>query len=106
MNSRNRRDRRDHFEPFEIRVRESLMSEAGRKAPSPEARRLLLERAGRQQRGLGWRWRLPSLSFAVSSLFDGRYSRLVNANTETHVLYVEALFGPRLGWASFNQLIR
>lgn len=103
MNSRNRRDR---LGPFEIRIRESLITEAGRKAPSADARRLLLERAARQQRQLGWRWRLPSLSFAVSSLFDGRYSRLVNPNTETHVLYVEALFGPRLGWASFNQLIR
>jgi hypothetical protein len=103
MNSRNRRD---HLGPFEIRIRESLTTEAGRKAPGPEVRRLLLERAGRQQRRLGWRWRLPSLSFAVSSLFDGRSSRLINANTEMHVLYVEALFGPRLGWASFNQLIR
>jgi len=103
MNSHKRRDR---LGPFEIRIRESLMTEAGRKTPSPEVRRLLLERAARQQHRLGWRWRLPSLSFAVSSLFDNRHSRIVNENTQTHVLYVEALFGPRLGWASFNQLIR
>jgi hypothetical protein len=104
MNSRERRDRLD---PFEIRIRESLMTEAGRKTPAPEVRRSLLERADRRQRRLGWRWPVLSfLSFALPSLFDPGYANLSGPTTQVHVLYVESLFGPRLGWASFNQLIR
>ena len=103
MNSRERRDRLD---PFEIRIRESLMAEAGRKAPAPEVRRALLERAGPRRRR-GWRMPLiPILSFVLPSLFDPGYAQVTNQNSQTHVLYVEALFGPRLGWASINQLIR
>jgi hypothetical protein len=104
MNSRERRDRLDSFE---IRIRESLMAEAGRETPAPEVRRALLERAGRQQRRFGWRLPLlPLLSFALPSLFDPGYAQPANENSQVHVLYVESLFGPRLGWASFNQLIR
>jgi hypothetical protein len=104
MNSRERRDRLD---PFEIRIRESLMAGAGRKAPAPEVRRALLERADRQQRRFGWRLPFLSiLSFALPTLFDPGYARFANQNSQVHVLYVESLFGPRLGWASFNQLIR
>jgi hypothetical protein len=103
----NLRERRDRLDPFEIRIRESLMADAGRKAPAPEVRRALLERARPRRRRLGWRLPfIPILSFALPSLFDPGYATGGSQNSQTHVLYVEALFGPRLGWASINQLIR
>jgi hypothetical protein len=103
----NSRDRRDRLDSFEVRIRQSLNAEASRKAPSAEVRRALLERAARQQRRLGWRLPfLPLLSLALPGLFDSADHRLTNPNSQIHVLYVEALFGPRLGWASYNQLIR
>ena len=98
MSSRNRRE---SFDPFEISVREALQARVAHKTPAPDVRRNLLERAVRQQRRFPWR-----MPITWPSLF--RESRLPHDQlaAQHHLLYVENLFGPRLGWFSFNQLMR
>jgi hypothetical protein len=104
----NSRDRRDGLDPFEVRIRESLLLRAGRQAPASDTRRRLLQRAHEQRRRLGWRrpmWSVLTLGFP--GLFDpGYHNRMAFATAQQHQLYAEALFGPRLGWASFSQLLR
>jgi hypothetical protein len=97
----NSRERRGTFDPTEILIRESLQERAG-KAPRPELRRQVLQRAARQQRRLAWRLP-PSLSRVLSDSPSVRYSPW---SPENHMLSVEALFGLRLGWFSYNHLMR
>jgi hypothetical protein len=98
MNSRNGRESVD---PFELLIRQSLEDRAGGKTPRPVVRRTLLARAARQQRRLSWR--LPG---SVTGLFKHDYARFSHHTTQNQMLYLEALFGPRLGGYSFNQLMR
>lgn len=95
------RDRRESLDQFEILIRESLAARAGGRAPAPQARRGLLQRAAREQRRFSWR-----LPVSLPGLFNDGQSRLTNQSTQHHRLYLEALFGPRLGWFSFNQFMR
>lgn len=95
------RDRRESLDPFEITVRESLQARAAQQTPAPDVRRRLLQRAVRQQRRFPWR-----SPIAWPSLFRENRAPLDHLATQHHMLYVESLFGPRLGWFSFNQLMR
>ncbi len=96
----NSRDRRESFDAFEVMIRQGLHTRAGEKLPRPELRRELLQRAGRQPRRAPWR-----LPVALPSLFsEPDYVRQRTA--ENHMLYLESLFGLRLGWFSYNQLMR
>ncbi len=55
----------------------------------------------RQQRRFPWR-----LSLSWPGLFRDNHTPQDHYATQHHLLYVENLFGPRLGWFSFNQLMR
>jgi hypothetical protein len=98
MNSRNGRDSAD---PMEKLIRQSLQDEAGGKTPRPVARRNLMQRAARQQRRFAWR--LPG---TVTGLFRQDFARFSHHTAQNQMLYLEALFGPRMGGYSFNQLMR
>ncbi|MCC7358252.1 MAG: hypothetical protein IT317_02175 [Anaerolineales bacterium] len=98
MNSRNRREVLD---PLEVTLRDSLRAAAGSAAPAPTLRRRLLQRAARQQRRLPWR-----AAFGRPGLFRESHTSHDHLAAQYHLLYVENLFGPRLGWFSFNQLMR
>lgn len=98
MNSRKGRDRND---PFETLLWHSLQDRAGSQAPRPVVRRSLLQRAARQQRRFSWR--LPG---TVTGLFSHEYAGFSHHSAQNQMLYLEALFGPRLGGYSFNQLMR
>jgi len=95
------RDRRESLDPFEVLLRESLRAKAAHAAPAPDVRRRLLQRAARQQRRLPWR-----LPFSWPGLFRDSHFPHDQHAAQHHLLYVENLFGPRLGWFSFNQLMR
>lgn len=95
------RDRRASLDPFEIVVRESLRSKTARAVPAPDLRHTLLQRAARQQRRFPWRRPL-----AWPGLFRDNRLPLDHYAAQRHRLYLESLFGPRLGWFSFNQLMR
>jgi hypothetical protein len=98
----NSRERRESLDPFEILLRESLMARVAGKTPSADGRRRLQQRAARQQRR--WVWRLP---FSIPGLFTDSSRLLGNEPvTHQHLLYVEALFGPRLAWFPLNQVLR
>lgn len=101
MNSRERRAGRDSADPRELLIRQSLQDRAGGKTPRPVVRRNILQRAARQQRR--YAWRLPS---SVTGLFKHDYAHFSHHTSQNQMLYVEALFGPRLGGFSFNQLMR
>jgi hypothetical protein len=95
------RDRRAPLDPFEMLVRESLRERATGRLPEPEVRDRLLVRAERQQRRME---QGPSLSLA--DLFGERPSRFGYTAAPNHFICLEALFGPRTSWFSFNQLTR
>jgi len=95
------RDRRAPLDPFEILVRESLREHADGRLPEPEVRSEMLAKAERQQRRMD---QGPSLSFG--NLFGERPSRFAYSASPTHFICLEALFGPRTSWFSFNQLTR
>jgi hypothetical protein len=95
------RDRRTPLDPFEILVRESLSERADDRLPEPEVRGELLAKAERQERRLA---QGPSLSLA--DLFGERPSRFGYTAGPNHFICLEALFGPRTSWFSFNQLTR
>ena len=97
----NSRDRRESLDPFELTLRDSLKASAGSAAPAPDVRRRLLQRAVRQQHRFPWR-----VSVAWPGLFRESHTPHDHLATQHHLLYVENLFGPRLGWFSFNQLMR
>lgn len=98
MSSRNRRAPLD---PFEMLVRESLSERAAGRRPEPEVRGELLAKAERQQRRLAHG---PALSLA--DLFGERPSHFGYSAGANHFICLEALFGPRTSWFSFNQLTR
>jgi hypothetical protein len=98
MSSRNRRE---SFDPFEISLREALHARAARATPAPDLRRQLLQRAAKQQRRFPWR-----LPISWPGLFRESRPAQDHLAAQRHMLYVEHLFGPRLGWFSFNQLMR
>ncbi len=95
------RDRRESLDPLEIALRESLRANAAHAIPAPDVRRQLLQRAARQQRRFPWR-----LSVSWPGLFRDNHAPHDHRAAQHHLLYVENLFGPRLGWFSFNQLMR
>ena len=95
------RDRREPLDALEVLIRQSLRERAAGKAPSPLRRREVLQRAAHQRRHLAWR--LPRL---FVGLFGERPSWFVYADDQYTPVYLESLFGPRLGWFSFNQLVR
>jgi hypothetical protein len=93
------RDRREPLDALEVLIRQSLHERVpATAAPRPEVRRRLMNRASRQTRRLGWR--LPVvLNRSLEDLASRSYT-----SPQTHILYAEALFGPRLSW--LNQLMR
>jgi hypothetical protein len=93
------RDRRESLDALEVLIRQSLQERVPpAAAPRPEVRRRLLDRAGRQARRMGWR--LPVMTNrTLEDLASRAYT-----SPQAHILYAEALFGPRLSW--LNQLIR
>lgn len=95
------RDRRESLEPFEIAVRDSLLARAAHPTPAPAVRRQLLQRAARQQRRFPWR-----SPIAWPGLFRENQTPPDHRAAQHYMLSVEGLFGPRLGWFSFNQLMR
>lgn len=95
------RERRAPLDAFDLLVRESLRERAAGRLPEPEVRAELLLKAERQQRRLA---QGPSLSLA--DLFGERPSRFGYAASPNHFICLEALFGPRTSWYSFNQLTR
>ena len=95
------RERRAPLAAFDLLVRESLRERAAGRLPEPEVRAELLLKAERQQRRLA---QGPSLSLA--DLFGERPSRFGYAASPNHFICLEALFGPRTSWYSFNQLTR
>jgi hypothetical protein len=98
MSSRERRGPADDLDSL---IRESLLERAGGRYPRPAMRRALLQRAARQQRRLGWR--LPSVHLRLLRPDPARFAPHAAFN---HMLYVQALFGPRLGWTCFSSLMR
>ena len=82
-------------------VRESLRERANGRLPAAEVRAELLVKAERQQRRME---QGPSLSLA--DLFGERPSRFGYTAAPNHFICLEALFGPRTSWFSFNQLTR
>jgi hypothetical protein len=86
---------------MELLIRQSLQDRAGGKGPRPVVRRDLLARAARQHRR--YALRLPG---AISGLLRDDYMPFTHHTTQNQLLYIEALFGPRLGGFSFNQLMR
>ncbi len=94
------RERRAPLDPFEVLVRESLRERAAGRLPEPEVRAKLLQRAARQNE----RQSRPSLS--LGSLFGEQSSRFGCSTSPNHFISLEALFGPRTSWFSFNQLTR
>jgi hypothetical protein len=95
------RERRVPLDPFDILVRESLKERADGRLPEPEVRDELLARAERQERRMA---QGPSLS--LGELFGERPSRFGYSASPNHFICLEALFGPRASWFSFNQLTR
>ena len=98
----NSRERRESLDAMEAMIRQSLQARTGSKVPGANVRRSLLQRAGRQRRRLDWR--LPTNVGNASE--EGQVWLPVTVSPHQHVLYIEALFGPRLSWLSFNQLMR
>ena len=97
----NLRDRREAAGEFEALIRQSLGANVAHKHPSGDVRRRLLQRAAGQQRRKVWR-----LPMSYSRLFDDNRLQLAPSAIPNHRLYIEALFGPRLGWFNFSQLMR
>ena len=95
------RERRAPLDSFEMLVRESLRERANGRLPATEVRAELLVKAERQQRRME---QGPSLSLA--DLFGERPSRFGYTAAPNHFICLEALFGPRTSWFSFNQLTR
>jgi len=95
------RERRAPLDSFEILVRQSLREHADGRLPDPEVRAELLAKAERQERRMA---QGPSLSLA--DLFGERPSRFAYSASPNHFICLEALFGPRTSWFSFNQLTR
>lgn len=98
----NSRDRREPYNASEVLIRQALQARAGQAAPAPQVRRRLMERAAQQHRRSAW-----SLGAGLTRLFaepGGDWRPSVAPHHQ--LLYVDALFGPRLGWVSFNQLMR
>ena len=95
------RERRAPLDPFEMLVRESLRERAAGRLPEPEVRVELLLKAEREQRRLA---QGPSVSLA--DLFGERPSHFGYAASPNHFICLEALFGPRTSWFSFNQMTR
>ena len=94
------RDRRVPLDPFDVLVRESLRERAVDRLPEPEVRAKLIQRAERQEQRLS----RPSLS--LGRLFGEQPSRFGYSGAPNHFISLEALFGPRTSWFSFNQLTR
>ena len=90
----NSRERRAPLDPFEQLVREGLQERAEERLPEPRVRAELLRRAARQEQSLS-----PNSTRAAYGLFGERA-------TPNHFISLEALFGPRTSWFSFNQLTR
>jgi hypothetical protein len=89
------------MDQMEMLIRQSLEDRAGGKTPRPVVRRNILQRAARQQRR--YALRLPG---AISGLFKHDFAHFSHHTSQNQMLYLEALFGPRLGGYSFNQLMR
>jgi hypothetical protein len=98
MNSRNGRESSDSMEML---IRQSLQDRADGKTPRPVVRRNILARAARQQRR--YALRLPG---SITGLLKHDFAHFSHHTTQNQMLYLEALFGPRLGGYSFNQLMR
>jgi hypothetical protein len=94
----NSRERRDSGDAMDLLIRQSLQDRAGGKTPRPVVRRSLLARAARQQRR--YALRLPSLA----GFLKHDYLPFSHHTAQNQMLYLEALFGPRMGGFSFNQL--
>src|SRR5215831_10515489 len=88
----NSRERRAPLDPFEHLVRASLKARTAGRLPEPVLRDELIRRAARQQQHLG-----AGSAPALKGLFGERA-------TPNHFVSLEALFGPRTSWFSFNQL--
>jgi hypothetical protein len=95
------RERRAPLDPFEMLVRESLREQANGRLPEAEVRGELLTKAERQERRMA---QGPALSLA--DLFGERPSRFAYSASPNHFINLEALFGPRTSWFSFNQFTR
>ncbi len=94
------RERRAPLDPLEVLVRESLKERAAGRLPEPQVREKLLMQAEQQERRLS----RPSLS--LGNLFREPQSRFGYSVVPNHFINLEALFGPRNSWFSFNQLTR
>jgi len=90
----NSRERHVPLDPFELLVRDGLRERAEGRLPEPQVRDELLRRAARQEQRLTER--SPRSGYG---LFGERA-------TPNHFISLEALFGPRTSWFSFNQLTR
>jgi hypothetical protein len=95
------RERRAPLDPFEMLVRESLRERADGRLPEPEVRSELLAKAERQERRTA-----QGGSLSLADLFGERPSRFAYSASPNHFICLEALFGPRTSWFSFNQLTR
>jgi hypothetical protein len=95
------RERRESLDPFEVLVRESLSEETAGKVPGPEVRAELLQRAARLQKH-----EASPGSVSFRGLFNDGQSRFAQSTSSHHFVCLEALFGARTSWFSFNQLAR
>jgi len=90
----NSRERRAPLDPFEHLLRDSLKARTAGRLPEPAVRDELIRRAARQQKRLG-----DNSTSTPLGLFTERAA-------PNHFVSLEALFGPRTSWFSFNQLSR
>jgi hypothetical protein len=95
----NLRDRREPLDHIDIVMRASLRARTTGKYPAPEVRQKLLRRAAEEERGS---WRMP---FSLPGIFDAS-ARFRYRTPMGQMVTMEALFGPRLGWFSYNQIMR
>jgi hypothetical protein len=94
------RERREPVDELDILVRHSLRTRVARKSPSPEVRDQLMRRAGEHHGRLSWR-----LPFTLKGVFSGA-DRFTYRTPQNQLIYVEALFGPRLNWFTYNHMMR
>ena len=96
----NSRERRAPLDPLEQLLRESLQERAAGSLPEPDVRDELIKRAARQEQRLA-----RQSSNSIGGLF-GESTRFGYSASPNHFISLEALFGPRTSWFSFNQLTR
>lgn len=82
-------------------MRQSLRERTRHRGPSSDLRFRLMGRAAVQRRRPSWH-----LPFSLMGMIAGGAPRFTQRTPRNQIPYIEALFGPRLSWDIFNQLMR